>query len=86
MKRLSALLLFGLLCFSLIGCTDEKSAQRVLSDQGYTQINFTGYRIFSCGDDYQFHTGFAAKAPNTGRPVSGTVCSGWLKGNSIKLD
>lgn len=70
----------------LIGCTNETDAKRVLSDQGYTDIQMTGYRTFLCGDDYTYSTGFSAKAPVTQKQVTGAVCSGILKGNSIKLD
>lgn len=79
------ILLFIASCL-LVGCTDGDKTRRILSDQGYTDIEITGYKVFECGDDYTFHTGFKAKAPNTHKPVSGVVCSGVLKGASIKLD
>ena len=82
MKRI---LFFAILAVGLTGCTAPDNAQRVLSEQGYTSIEITGYRWFSCGDDYTFHTGFKAKTI-AGHPVSGTVCSGVLKGSSIKVD
>lgn len=73
------------LLIALVGCTDESTARRTLQDQGYSDIQLTGYRPFACGDDYTFHTGFSAKSI-AGRPVTGTVCSGLLKGSSIKTD
>lgn len=82
MKSLICILLL-LVC--LAGCTSEINAKRILIDQGYTDIQFTGYRPFSCGDEYTFQTGFKAKNA-IGRQVSGTVCSGWMKGASIKFD
>lgn len=97
MKQFAAGVLIMGLTLALCGCTDNTSAQRVLSDQGYTDITFTGYRAFLCGDDYTFHTGFAAntnivildkdgKPSVIKHPVTGAVCSGWMKGNSLKLD
>jgi hypothetical protein len=90
---ITAIALLGVLA----GCTSETDAQRVLTDQGYVDIRFTGYRAFICGDDYTFHTGFEAdtnvitvdkdgKQAIVKHHVTGAVCSGWLKGNSIKLD
>lgn len=72
-----------LLC---VGCTKDDDTKRILQDQGFTEVQTTGYRLFACGDDYTFRTGFTANAPVTKKHVSGTVCSGFLKGNSIKFD
>lgn len=70
-----------LTCFR--GCTDESGARRVLEQQGYTQIEITGYRPFMSED--QFSTGFKAVSPN-GSHVSGAVTSGVMKGYTIRLD
>lgn len=69
----------------LCACTDPPTAERALDDLGFTEIQTTGYRFFSCGEDYTFHTGFAATNVN-GKRVTGAVCSGWLKGTSVKFD
>jgi hypothetical protein len=84
MKKLM-LLVMVISCVMLCSCTDEKTARRTLEDQGYTNIELTGYRPWACGDDYTFHTGFKAISIAK-KPVTGTVCSGWMKGNSIKTD
>jgi hypothetical protein len=84
MKRFALAILFISL-IALAGCTDEPGARKALEDQGYTQIEFTGYRIWTCGEDYTYHTGFAAKSI-AGKPVTGAVCSGFMKGKSIKVD
>lgn len=80
MKRLVLVL-----TLALTGCTDPSSAQKALDDMGFKEINVTGYRWFSCGEDYLFHTGYQAKNPN-GKQVTGTVCSGLFKGSSVKFD
>lgn len=69
----------------LVGCTSPKEANRVLSQAGYKDIKYTGYSFFSCGNDDTFHTGFKATSPS-GQVVEGTVCSGFLKGATIRLD
>ena len=70
---------------ALSGCTSEKKADRVLAGSGYSNVQYTGYKWFSCSDDDFFHTGFVADGP-TGNRVSGTVCSGFFKGNTVRLD
>lgn len=82
MTRLAITLLIAL---TLAGCSDNIGARRALADAGYTDIELTGYRIFGCSDDDQFRTGFRAKSP-AGRRVSGVVCAGWMKGNTIRTD
>lgn len=81
MKKL-LLLLFAV---SLFSCTDEDGAERILEENGYTDIEITGYKAFCCGEDDTFKTGFRATGP-TGKPVSGCVCSGWGKGGTIRFD
>ena len=67
------------------GCTDSDGTVRVLQDQGYTNIEITGWRPFSGGNDDQFHTGFRATTA-AGKVVTGVVTSGCLKGKTIRLD
>lgn len=65
----------------LVGCTDADNAERILSANGFTQIEVTGYNWFACSDkDFQ-STGFKAVGP-TGIKVEGSVCSGLLFKNS----
>ena len=70
---------------SLTACTAPDSATKALRAAGYTDIVITGHRFFMCGDRDTFSTGFKAKGP-TGVFVTGAVCSGLLKGNTIRLD
>lgn len=70
--------------FVLSGCTAPDEAARVLTSMGFTQVTVTGYNAFACSEDDVFHTGFTARSP-TGQFVSGTVCSGWLKGATVRF-
>jgi hypothetical protein len=67
------------------GCTDPEGAKRVLRQQGYSNVEITGWRPFSSGKDDSFSTGFSATAPN-GERVTGTVSSDWFKGSTVRLD
>lgn len=86
MKRLiiaaAALLALG-------ACTDPEKATRALDNLGMTDIEVTGYRYFGCDNSENssdtFHTGFTAKNAK-GKPVSGVVCSGWMKGATVRFD
>lgn len=69
----------------LAGCTASDEAVRALSGAGYAKIEVTGYRFFGCDEKDTFSTGFKAVGP-TGQPVSGVVCSGLLKGATIRVD
>lgn len=65
-----------------VGCTDEKGAYRVLTADGVTDIQFTGFSPSLCGSDDILSTGF--KGYKNGSPVSGAVCSGLMKGYTIR--
>ena len=69
----------------LAGCTDERAATKALADAGLTPVKVGGYSFFSCGKDDTFATEFTAKNAK-GQIVTGTVCSGWLKGKTIRFD
>lgn len=60
-------------------------AERQLLEAGYSQVDVSGWNVFACSEDDAFRVGFKALGP-TGKPVSGTVCSGFLKGATIRLD
>lgn len=75
-----------LAALALAACTQPDHAAEALRARGYTDIEITGYRGFSCVNrDENFRTGFRAKAPS-GERVSGVVCSGWVSGAAIRLD
>jgi hypothetical protein len=80
------LLLALVTLFVLTACVDEGKATEILSSHGYTEIQITGYNMFSCSEDDTFKTGFTAKTI-TGQITSGTVCCGlFMKGCTVRLD
>lgn len=75
---------FVFVATSDISCIDKDGTIALLTSQGFTNINITGYDCFSCGKGDVYHTGFTAQSPN-GSFVKGTVCKGWLKGATIRF-
>lgn len=77
-----------ILAITLIGCSsdnDFNKGKKQLEQQGYTNIQNTGYDIFCCGEDDNFSTGFKAKDKN-GNIVEGCFCSRFLKGVTIRFE
>lgn len=68
---------------ALAGCSSSNDAKKALEGAGYTNIQTHGYSFFGCSEDDTFKTKFTATGP-TGKPVEGVVCSGWLKGGTIR--
>lgn len=79
--------LLAVSALSLVACTNPDSATLALLDAGYGDITITGYNWYGCSKDDTYYTGitFTATGP-TGRRTSGTVCSGWMKGSTIRFD
>lgn len=69
----------------LAGCSSADEATRALTGAGYKNITTTGYRLFGCDENDGWHTGFEATGPS-GQRVTGVVCSGVLKGATIRTD
>lgn len=67
------------------GCTSADEAHRALAGAGYKNVTITGYRFFLCDKNDSWSTGFEATGPS-GQRVSGAVCSGVLKGATIRTD
>lgn len=84
MKRLKILGLMTAMAVILGACSDAPTAKRILESAGYTDVSTSGYAFFACSQDDSFATGFTATAPG-GQRISGAVCSGWLKGGTIRL-
>lgn len=88
MKKIFVLLLLAMSLF-MSGCdsmcTDPVESTRILKQQGYSQVQTTGYSWLACGKNDWYSTGFRAKT-QTGAYVEGTVCSGFFKGHTIRLD
>lgn len=68
----------------LAACTDEPGAEMALRASGYSGVKMTGYAWFDCDKNDTYRTGFVATGP-TGLRVTGAVCSGVLKGYTIRI-
>lgn len=75
--------LFIILTFTS-GCTAPDKSIRILTEQGYTDIQLNGYQWFACSEDDTFSTGFTAKKIETGATVRGVVCSDFFKGSTVR--
>lgn len=69
----------------LSGCTDPVGAARALRALGLTNIQASGWSLFGCSEDDQYHTRFTATNA-AGDAVSGVVCGGWFKGQTVRMD
>lgn len=68
----------------LTGCTEKENAERILKNDGFTDIKITGYNFFACSKDDNYHTGFIAKKGD--KEIEGTVCSGlFFKNYTIRF-
>lgn len=77
--------LFSVVLLGVAGCTSSDEATRALSGAGYKDIQITGYRLWGCDENDEFHTGFSATGP-TGARASGVVCSAIFKSATIRFD
>ena len=73
MKIIISLLLLLIVIF-LDSCSDPSTSRRILEENGYTDIQITGYKWVGCSNDDDYTTGFQAISP-AGALISGTVCS-----------
>ena len=72
----------------LIGCSsnnDFEKGRKQLIQQEYTNIKNTGHSWFCCDDKDSFSTGFTA-VDKKGETVEGCICSGVLKGVTIRFE
>jgi hypothetical protein len=83
-KTVTKLLIASVLALTLAGCTSPDRFQQVLVDAGYSNVRTGGYSWLGCGKGDIYATNFEAVGP-TGRPVKGTVCSGFFKGATIRF-
>ena len=81
MKQLLAIIC---LCFLLVSCDGNATSTEILEEQGYTNVEITGYNLFACSEDDMYRLNFTATNPN-GTPVKGVVCSAPLKGYTIRF-
>jgi len=86
MKQMILIVAFFLLLIVVLaagGGDFKPNARRTLADQGFTQVNLTGFEWFGCGRDDTYNTGFEAVSLN-GHKVRGVVCSGIGKGMTVR--
>lgn len=81
MKTLIAILLCTVL---LSSCSGASTSEVLLEEQGYTNVEITGYNIFACSRDDMYRYNFTAINQN-GKQVKGVVCSAPLKGYTIRF-
>lgn len=70
----------------LVGCSaDNGKVARVLEHEGCTQTVVGGWEFFNgCGEKDTFTNSFSCV--KNGTPVKGWVCSGLLKGYTVRYD
>jgi|10_taG_2_1085330.scaffolds.fasta_scaffold02292_2 hypothetical protein len=74
-----------ILCTSCTSSNDFQKGKKQLEQQGYTNVENTGWAAFCCSDEDTFSTGFKAK-DKQGRTVKGCFCGGVLKGVTIRFE
>lgn len=79
-KMLMVVMLLG-----LVACTSDNDVKSATYGIGLTDVVSTGYRLWGCGEDDSFHTGFSGKNVQ-GQTVTGVVCSGMFKGATVRFD
>lgn len=88
MKQFKIILLVLISTIIFDGCTsndDFLKGKRQLENQGYTDVVDTGYSAFCCGDEDTFSSGFTCKDKD-GNIVKGCICSGVMKGITIRFE
>jgi hypothetical protein len=89
MNRTASLIvpLLAALSIALSGCSQPDRATQVLSSQGFKDIVIHPVGLadaFSCSEGDNFYTPFTARGPG-GATVNGVVCSGFLKGATVRF-
>ena len=86
MKMYFLIIIILLSCVLFTSCTNPKSAKKVLEQNGYSNVEITGYNFMACSKEDFYHTGFKAKNIASGVFVEGTVCEGfWFKNSTIRF-
>lgn len=81
------ILTFMTIC-TLFSCTsnsDFEKGKKQLEQQGYTDVENTGYEAFCCGQDDDFSTGFRCKN-SKGETITGCFCSAIGKSITIRFN
>lgn len=78
------LALAAALALTVTACTQaQPDVAAELGAYGMTDVQTTGYNFFACSKHDTFATNFTARNPQ-GRRVTGTLCSGWMKGGTVR--
>lgn len=86
-KKVTSIIWVVAISFS-ISCTnsnDFEKGKKQLENQGYTNVKPTGYAWFCCDEKDQYSNGFTAIDKN-GNKVNGCICSGFIKGITIRFE
>jgi len=84
-KKMTKFLTVIFISLVFIGCSSSNDAIKALKANGFNEIETHGRAFFSCSEDDTFATKFTAKNKD-GQMVKGAVCSGWLKGATIRYE
>jgi hypothetical protein len=79
------LLCVVILCTSCTSSNDFGKGKKQLEQQGYTNVKDNGYSWFCCDEKDTFSTGFTA-LDKQGNKVKGCICSGVLKGVTVRFE
>lgn len=80
------ILLVAAVAVLLSSCgVDPNAAKRALEAQGISKVEIAGYAWFGCSKGDTMRSKFTGIGVN-GKPVSGVVCGGWLKGTTVRYD
>lgn len=83
MKKIIMLLSIGMLCSCGV---NNQDAINTLTNAGYHDVQIGGYAWIGCSNSDYFASHFTAVSNSTDKPVSGVLCSGMLKGMTIRFD
>lgn len=85
MKRIFLLILLSV---ALTSCSQPQHATEILRSQGFRDVQIRPWGVltlFQCSQDDLFKTPFTANSQANAQ-VSGVVCSGFLKGSTIRFN
>jgi hypothetical protein len=79
----AVLLALAMVGVGMLGSDEKKIA--AVEALGMTEVRIGGYSFFGCAREDLIRSTFEARGAN-GKPVSGSVCGGLLKGYTVRMD
>lgn len=74
-----------IICLLVASCSaNTDKVKSVLENEGCTDVVDNGFVFFGCGKEDGFHNGFSCTKNN--RKIEGVVCSGLLKGFTVRYN